>query len=134
MCFEARRISQELELKQHALALLKERMAGSESAQLAEAVAMLEAELAGEEEAARSAKEAKESLVTTAKVSRVLQGCIRVVRCSSQHCHGSVECWWQALGGYRLTFKVFWLMLTQNREPLRLALGSAASNLSNLRS
>ena len=64
------RLSQELELKQHALALLKERMAGSESAQLAEAVATLEAELASEEEAARKAKEAKESLVATAKVRK----------------------------------------------------------------
>ena len=63
-----RRLSQELELKRHALALLKERMAGSESAQLAEAVATLEAELAGEEEAAGKAKEAMETLSATAKV------------------------------------------------------------------
>jgi hypothetical protein len=62
------RLSQELELKQHALALLKERTAGSESAQLADSVVALEAELAGEEEAARKAKEAKESMVATAKV------------------------------------------------------------------
>ncbi len=63
------RLSQELELKQHALALLKERAAGSESAQLADSVAVLEAELAGEVEAAWKAKEAKESMVATAKVS-----------------------------------------------------------------
>lgn len=66
------RLSQELELKQHALALLKERMAGSESAQLADTVATLEAELAGEEEAAKKAKEAKESMVTSAKVGEAL--------------------------------------------------------------
>ena len=64
------RLSQELELKQHALALLKERMAGSESAQLAEAVGALEAELAAEEEAARAAEGAKERLVATAMVRR----------------------------------------------------------------
>ena len=67
-CLVTCRLSQELELKQHALALLKERMAGSESAQLADTVATLEAELAGEEEAAKTAKEAKESMVATAKV------------------------------------------------------------------
>ena len=43
-------------------------MAGSESAQLAEAVATLEAELAGEEEAARKAKAAMDTLSATAKV------------------------------------------------------------------
>ncbi len=45
-------------------------MAGSESAQLAEAVATLEAELAGEEEAAGKAKEAMDTLSATAKVRR----------------------------------------------------------------
>ena len=67
-CLMACRLCQELELKQHALALLKERMAGSESAQLADTVAALETELAGEEEAAKTAKETKESMVATAKV------------------------------------------------------------------
>ena len=47
-------------------------MAGSESAQLAEAVATLEAELAGEEVAARNAKEAIETLSATAKVRSIL--------------------------------------------------------------
>ena len=65
------RLSQELELKQHALALLKERAAGSESAQLADSVAALEAELAGEEEAAHKAKQTKESMVAAAKVSYI---------------------------------------------------------------
>ena len=43
-------------------------MAGSESAQLAAAVAELEAELAGQEEAASKAKETKAGMVATAKV------------------------------------------------------------------
>ena len=67
------RLSQELDLKQHALALLKERMAGSESAQLAVAVAELEAELAGQEEAASKAKAAKAGMVATAKVGPRLE-------------------------------------------------------------
>ena len=62
------RLSQELDLKQHALALLTERMAGSESAQLAAAVAELEAELAGQEEAASKARETKAGMVAAAKV------------------------------------------------------------------
>ncbi len=43
-------------------------MAGSESAQLAAAVAELEAELASQEEAASKAKETKAGMVATAKV------------------------------------------------------------------
>ena len=47
-------------------------MAGSESAQLATAVAELEAELAGQEEAASKAKETKAGMVATAKVCQSL--------------------------------------------------------------
>lgn len=50
-------------------------MAGSESAQLAAAVASLEAELAAEEEAARKAKETKESMVASAKVGPICDAC-----------------------------------------------------------
>lgn len=48
------RLQNELELQRHSLALLQERVAGSESSQLAEALAATEAEA----EAARAAKEA----------------------------------------------------------------------------
>lgn len=64
-----RRLTQELELKQHALALLQERIAGSESAQLAEAVAALEADLAAAKAAAAAAKERKAQMAASAKVA-----------------------------------------------------------------
>lgn len=63
-----RRLSQELELKQHSLALLEERARGSEAHQLAEAVAATEAELGEAKQASQDAKERKQELVQAAKV------------------------------------------------------------------
>ncbi|KAK9829006.1 hypothetical protein WJX72_003368 [[Myrmecia] bisecta] len=64
---EHKRLSQELELKQHALGLLQERIRGSESAQLAEAVSTTEAEMAGASTAAEAARERKKAMVAAAK-------------------------------------------------------------------
>lgn len=63
----SRRLSQELELKQHALKLLQERVQGSESAQLAERVTATEKLLQEANEAAATAKGNKEAMIATAK-------------------------------------------------------------------
>ncbi len=62
-----RRQSAELELKRHALGLLRERVAGSESAQLAEAIAVGEAEAAEAAAAAEAARERKAAMAASAK-------------------------------------------------------------------
>lgn len=62
------RLSQELELKQHSLKLLEERMAGSEAAQLAEAVAATQQELEEATAAVAAAQEKKKEMVAAAKV------------------------------------------------------------------
>jgi hypothetical protein len=62
------RLSQELELKQHALQLHRERIRSSESAQLAEAIAAAEAEEAAAKEEAKAARERKAAMVAQAKV------------------------------------------------------------------
>ncbi|KAK9836025.1 hypothetical protein WJX81_006911 [Elliptochloris bilobata] len=64
---EHRRLAGELELKRHALGLLRERVAGSESAQLAEAVAASEAEAAEADSAAKAARERKAAMAASAK-------------------------------------------------------------------
>ena len=80
------RLSQELELKQHSLGLLKERMAGSESSQLAEAVAATKADLEAALAAVGDAQEKKKAMLSTAKVGRrcdAAPSCLRLagVRC-----------------------------------------------------
>lgn len=62
------RLAAELELKQHALGLLRERAAGSESAQLAAAVAASEAEAAEAATAAADARDRKAAMAASAKV------------------------------------------------------------------
>lgn len=62
------RLKQELELKQHALSLLEERIAGSESASLAAAAAATQAELDEATQAAAAARQRQADLATQAKV------------------------------------------------------------------
>ncbi|PSC74142.1 structural maintenance of chromosomes 2-1-like [Micractinium conductrix] len=62
-----KKLSQDLELKQHSLKLLEERMAGSEAAQLSEAVAASEAELAEAQAAVAAAQAKKAEMVAAAK-------------------------------------------------------------------
>ena len=78
----ARRLTQELELKAHALSLLQERIAGSESAQLAEAVAALEADLAAAKDAAAAAKARKAQMAASAKVSAVIDWALALLALS----------------------------------------------------
>lgn len=61
------KLQSELELKQHSLQLLQERIAGSEVAQLGEAVAAQEAQLGEANAAAESAREKKGAMVEEAK-------------------------------------------------------------------
>lgn len=68
------RLSQELELKQHSLALLEERARGSEAHQLAEAVAATQGELEGAQQAGAEARERKQQLVAAAKVGGWCEG------------------------------------------------------------
>ena len=63
------RLKQELDLSSHALGLLKERIQGSESAQLAEALAATEAQLQEATAAAATAREQKAAMVAAAKVT-----------------------------------------------------------------
>ncbi len=65
------RLQQQLELKQHSLALLRERIAGSESAQLADALAASEAEEAEARAAAEAERAKKAELAALAKVGRL---------------------------------------------------------------
>ena len=66
----SRRLQREAELKAHALGLLCERIAGSESAQLAAAVAALESELEAARKAAAAAKKRKADAAASAEVGR----------------------------------------------------------------
>ena len=66
-CLSAR-LKQELDVKQHRLGLLRQRIAGSESAQLAEAVKASEQELAEAKEAAAAAQQKRKDMVKAAKV------------------------------------------------------------------
>ena len=68
------RLAGELELKRHALGLLKERVASSESAQLAEAIAASEAEAAEAEAAAKAARERKAAMAASAKARSFASG------------------------------------------------------------
>jgi diaminopimelate decarboxylase len=61
-----------LDLKQHALSLLRQRIAGSESAQLEEAVAALGSELEEARSAAAAAKQKKADMAAAAKVGMLL--------------------------------------------------------------
>ena len=63
-----RRLTQQLDLKQHALGLLEDRVAGSESAQLAVAVDQLKQQLAEAQAALEGARAKKMELVAQAKV------------------------------------------------------------------
>ena len=62
------RLQQELELQQHSLQLLQERVAGSEGHQLAEALAATEAALAAAQEEAAAAAQKKKDMAALAKV------------------------------------------------------------------
>lgn len=64
---EYKKLQQSLELTRHSLTLLKERIANSESAQLAESVANCEKELAEAKEAAKAAQTRKGEMVALAK-------------------------------------------------------------------
>jgi hypothetical protein len=66
------RLSQERELKAHALGLLRERIAGSESAQLAAGVAALEADLDAARAAMAAAKKRKADAAASAKARRLI--------------------------------------------------------------
>jgi hypothetical protein len=63
-----RRLKQEAELASHALALLQDRLAGSEAAQLAVSVEQLSSELAAAQETVANASNRKAELVAQAKV------------------------------------------------------------------
>jgi hypothetical protein len=62
------RLQQELELQQHSLQLLSERMAGSEGHQLAQALAETEAALQDAQAQAAAAADKKKEMVALAKV------------------------------------------------------------------
>lgn len=64
-----RRLQQEVEVKQHSLALLQQRIAGSQSAQLAQAVAASEAELQEASQAAAAAQQKRADMVKAAQVN-----------------------------------------------------------------
>ena len=66
------RLQQELDVKQHGLGLLRQRIAGSESAQLAEAVKASEQELAEAKEAAAAAQQKRKDMVKAAKVRQLM--------------------------------------------------------------
>jgi hypothetical protein len=78
----ATRLQQELELQQHSLQLLSERMAGSEGHQLAQALADTEAALKEAQEQAAAAADKKKEMVTLAKVR--LQSSQPAARCDAQ--------------------------------------------------
>ena len=80
-----RRLGGELELKRHALGLLKERVASSESAQLAGAIAASEAEAAEAEAAAKAARERKAAMAASAKASSVLSTGMESLGCVLLH-------------------------------------------------
>ena len=65
------RLQQELEVKQHSLRLLQERIAGSESAQLADALAATQAELDEAKAAAAAAQQKKQEMHKAAQVSHL---------------------------------------------------------------
>jgi hypothetical protein len=64
----ATRLQQELELQQHSLQLLSERMAGSECHQLAQSLADTEAAVKEAQEQAAAATDKKKEMITLAKV------------------------------------------------------------------
>jgi hypothetical protein len=73
------RLSQELELREHSLSLLQERLQGSEAHKLAEAVAAVEAELADATAAVAGAAEKKSAMVVAAQVGELRGGeCVHV--------------------------------------------------------
>jgi len=63
------RLKQELEVKQHSLRLLQQRISSSESAQMADAMAATQEELEQAKQAAHTAQQRKADMVTAAKVS-----------------------------------------------------------------
>lgn len=73
------RLQQELELQQHSLQLLGERMAGSEGHQLAQALADTEGELKAAQEQAAAAADKKKEMVALAKVNAM--SCVRMRVC-----------------------------------------------------
>lgn len=68
VCGAGCRLSHELELKQHSLKLLEERMQGSEVHQLSEAVAGSELELQEAQEALAAAQKKQQDMLAAAKV------------------------------------------------------------------
>lgn len=64
---EHKKLAQELELKEHSLSLLEERLAGSEAAQAAAAVSASQAELDEAVEAVSNAQDRKQAMAATAK-------------------------------------------------------------------
>ena len=66
------RLQQELEVKQHSLSLLQERIAGSESAQLADSVAGTQRELEEAKAAAAAAQQKKQDMHKAAQVRQSL--------------------------------------------------------------
>lgn len=65
-------LQQDLELQQHNLELLQNRMHGSESHQLAEALTATEAQLAAAQEEAAAAAQKKREMVELAKVDLLM--------------------------------------------------------------
>ena len=63
------RLKQEVEVKQHSLSLLKQRISSSESAQMADAVTATQGELGEAKEAAHTAQQKKADMLKAAKVS-----------------------------------------------------------------
>ena len=66
------RLKQEVEVKQHSLSLLQQRIAGSQPAQLAQAVATTQQELEEAKQAALDAQQKKADMVKAAKVRHIL--------------------------------------------------------------
>lgn len=77
------RLKQEVELSEHALRLLQDRLAGSEAAQLAAAVEQLSSELAAAQETVATASTRKAELQAKAKVSCAGMTSARVQLCES---------------------------------------------------
>ena len=77
------RSKQEVEVKQHSLKLLQQRISGSESAQMAEAVAATQAELQQAKAAAEAAKQKKADMIKAAKVTCPGQTSLKTNDCNS---------------------------------------------------
>ena len=72
-------------MKQHSLKLLQQRISGSESAQMAEAVAATQAELQQAKAAAEAAKQKKADMIKAAKVTCPGQTCLNLKMIATLH-------------------------------------------------